>query len=50
MAVTILGWVILAHTTSGLAIYAVEGNSEAARILGINIERTKIIAYTCFDI
>jgi ribose transport system permease protein len=44
--VTILGWVILAHTTLGRAIYAVGGNSEAARISGINIERTKIIAYT----
>jgi ribose transport system permease protein len=37
---------ILAHTTLGRAIYAVGGNSEAARISGINIERTKIIAYT----
>ena len=46
IAVTILGWIILAHTTLGRAIYAVGGNSEAARISGINIERTKIIAYT----
>ncbi len=46
VAVTILGWIILVHTTLGRAIYAVGGNSEAARISGINIERTKIIAYT----
>jgi ribose/xylose/arabinose/galactoside ABC-type transport system permease subunit len=30
----------------GRAIYAVGGNSEAARISGIHIEHTKIIAYT----
>ena len=45
-AVAILGWMILTHTTLGRAIYAVGGNREAARFSGINIERTRIIAYT----
>jgi len=36
----------LSHSTLGRAIYAVGGNHEAARISGINIEWTKIIAYT----
>jgi ribose transport system permease protein len=36
----------LVHTTLGRAIYAVRGNREAARISGINVEWTKIIAYT----
>ena len=46
IAVTILGWHILTNTTLGRALYAVGGNREAARISGINIERTKILAYT----
>jgi ribose transport system permease protein len=46
VAVTILGWIILNHTTLGRAIYAVGGNSEAAKTSGINVEGTKIIAYS----
>jgi len=45
-AVAILGWMVLTYTTLGRAIYAVGGNREAARFSGINIERTRIIAYT----
>ncbi len=44
--VGILGWIILTRTTLGRAIYAVGGNREAARFSGINIERTRIMAYT----
>jgi ribose/xylose/arabinose/galactoside ABC-type transport system permease subunit len=46
IAITILGWMILTHTTLGRAIYAVGGNSEAARISGISFVRTKIFTYT----
>ncbi|MCL0065598.1 ABC transporter permease [Dehalococcoidia bacterium] len=46
VGVTILGWHILTNTTLGRALFAVGGNREAARISGISIERTKIMAYT----
>lgn len=39
-------WYILRYTALGRAIYAVGGNREAARVSGINIERTKIAVYT----
>ncbi len=42
----ILGWLVLTHTTLGRAIFAVGGNREAARVSGISVERTKIMAYT----
>ncbi|MBT9165399.1 MAG: Ribose import permease protein RbsC [Chloroflexi bacterium] len=46
VAVTIMGWHILTNTTLGRAIYAIGGNREAARVSGISIDRTKIMAYT----
>ncbi|MFQ5932075.1 MAG: ABC transporter permease [Nitrospiraceae bacterium] len=42
----IAGWFILRHTALGRAIYAVGGNREAARVSGINVERTKVATYT----
>lgn len=41
-----LCWIILNHTTLGRAIYTVGGNSEAAKTSGIDVEHTKIIAYS----
>jgi ribose transport system permease protein len=41
----IVGWYILRYTALGRSIYAVGGNREAARVSGINIDRTKIYAY-----
>ncbi|HAL62402.1 MAG TPA: permease [Chloroflexi bacterium] len=40
------GWVILMHTGFGRALFAVGGNREAARVSGINVDRTKIMTYT----
>jgi ribose transport system permease protein len=45
LAVTLLGWVILRYTAFGRGIFAVGGNREAARVSGININRTKIGVY-----
>lgn len=45
IAVVIFGWVILRYTALGRSIFAVGGNREAARVSGINIDRTKITAY-----
>ncbi|MFP3854848.1 MAG: ABC transporter permease [Anaerolineales bacterium] len=42
----VLGWLLLRYTVLGRATYAVGGNREAARVSGINIDRTKIAVYT----
>lgn len=40
------GWVVLTRTGFGRALFAVGGNREAARVSGINVDRTKILVYT----
>jgi ribose/xylose/arabinose/galactoside ABC-type transport system permease subunit len=44
--VAVIGWVILSHTTLGRSLYAIGGNQEASRVSGINIQWSKIAAYT----
>jgi ribose/xylose/arabinose/galactoside ABC-type transport system permease subunit len=46
LLVVAAGWVILKHTGFGRALFAVGGNREAARVSGINVDRTKIMVYT----
>lgn len=41
----VVGWFILRYTPLGRSTYAVGGNREAARVSGINIDRTKIAVY-----
>ena len=45
LLVVVAGWVIMSQTSLGRAIYAVGGNKEAARVSGINVDRTKIATY-----
>uniref|UniRef100_A0A7C1FT59 ABC transporter permease n=1 Tax=Caldilinea aerophila TaxID=133453 RepID=A0A7C1FT59_9CHLR len=45
LGVILLGWLLLRYTAFGRAVYAVGGNREAARVSGINIDRTKIMVY-----
>jgi len=45
LLVVAAGWVILMHTGFGRALFAVGGNREAARVSGINVDRTKIMVY-----
>jgi len=45
LAVVVIGWLILSHTTLGRSIYATGGNREAAAISGINVDLTKIKIY-----
>jgi ribose transport system permease protein len=45
IGVVIIGWFILRYTALGRSIYAVGGNREAARVSGINVDRTKIMVY-----
>ncbi|MEI7298431.1 ABC transporter permease [Paraburkholderia tropica] len=40
-----LGAVLLNHTRFGAAIFAIGGNEEAARMLGVRVERVKVLAY-----
>ncbi|MEX3927245.1 ABC transporter permease [Paraburkholderia sp. BR10936] len=40
-----LGGALLNHTRFGAAIFAIGGNEEAARMLGVRVERVKILAY-----
>src|SRR5439155_3440338 len=41
----ILAVVFLRHTITGRAIYAVGGNESAARLSGIRVNRTRLIAF-----
>jgi ribose/xylose/arabinose/galactoside ABC-type transport system permease subunit len=45
LGAVVSGWFLLRYTALGRAIFAVGGNREAARVSGINIDRTKIAAY-----
>lgn len=45
LAVAVFGWFVLQHTRFGRSALAVGGNREAARVSGINVDRTKIAAY-----
>jgi ribose/xylose/arabinose/galactoside ABC-type transport system permease subunit len=43
-------WFIMEYTTTGRAAYAVGGNPESARLSGINVGKTKIIAFITVQI
>lgn len=45
LLLAVIGHILLSKTTFGRSVYAIGGNQEAARISGININRTKIIVY-----
>lgn len=45
VAIAIVSWVILRYTAFGRSTFAVGGNREAARVSGINIDRTKTGVY-----
>ncbi|MCS6773275.1 MAG: ABC transporter permease [Anaerolineae bacterium] len=38
-------WVFLQYTRTGRHLYAIGGNPQAARVSGINVERTLVLAY-----
>ena len=45
IVIAILGWFLLSKTTFGFRVYAVGGSDKAARLSGINIFNTKILAF-----
>lgn len=44
--IAVAGHIVLSRTTFGRSVYAIGGNQEAAKISGINIDRTKMIVYS----
>jgi ribose/xylose/arabinose/galactoside ABC-type transport system permease subunit len=45
LGIGVFAWIILRYTALGRGVFAVGGNREAARVSGINIDRTKIAVY-----
>jgi ribose transport system permease protein len=45
IGIALVIWLLLRHMALGRSIFAVGGNREAARVSGINIDRTKIAVY-----
>ena len=46
VAVYFIFWILLEHTVFGRRVYAIGGNPQAARVSGINVDRTLIIVYS----
>ncbi len=46
VAVYFAFWVLLEHTVFGRRVYAIGGNPQAARVSGVNVDRTLIMVYT----
>ena len=45
--ITFICMYISRHTKFGMSLYAVGGNSEASRMMGINVDKVKIKAFIC---
>jgi Ribose/xylose/arabinose/galactoside ABC-type transport systems, permease components len=45
IVIAIIGHVVLAKTPFGRSVYALGGNEDAARISGINVQKTKFMVY-----
>lgn len=50
LLLTFLCMHISKNTRFGMALYAVGGNEEAARMMGLKVDRVKIEAYICCDV
>ena len=46
LLVVVIGTVVLAYTRFGRTIYAIGGNEQSARLMGLPVVRTKLLAYT----
>lgn len=45
-AAFVVGWIALARSVFGRHVLAIGGNEDASRLLGVNVERTQLAAYT----
>lgn len=50
IAIAVIGHICLSRTYFGRTVYALGGNQEAARISGININRTKMLVYVIMGV
>ncbi|MDO5399543.1 MAG: ABC transporter permease [Eubacteriales bacterium] len=48
--IAVVGHIALSRTYFGRSVYAIGGNQEAARISGVNINRTKLLVYVLMGI
>jgi len=46
LLVVVIGTLVLAYTRFGRTIYAIGGNEQSARLMGLPVVRTKLLAYT----
>ncbi len=46
LALVIVGWLLLRRTRFGIALYAVGTDAVASRLSGLDVERTKLFAFT----
>jgi len=42
----LLAWIILNYAVTGLRIYAIGGNVTSARLMGVNVENTRLLVHT----
>ncbi|MEJ6489068.1 ABC transporter permease [Leucobacter sp. USCH14] len=45
IAVIALGWYVLNHTTFGKSVKAIGGNERAARLMGVNVQRSRFLLF-----
>lgn len=45
LVVVAVGWIVLEHTTFGRRLYSIGGNPKASYLAGINVKRTRLIAF-----
>lgn len=45
VAVIALGWYVLNHTTFGKSVKAIGGNERAARLMGVNVQRSRFLLF-----
>jgi len=50
IVIFLLAHLLMTYTTTGRAVYAVGGNPESARLSGINVFKTKIIAFSAVQV
>jgi len=46
LAIVILIWLILNHTKLGVRMYAIGGKADAARLMGINVGKVRLLVHT----
>ena len=48
IVVVALGWYVLNHTKFGKEVKAIGGNERAARLMGVNVKRSRFFLFVCY--